>query len=344
MEDKIAVNLGTDHAYECATDIIGRVGEGNTSRLEIVVPEKLCGCSIYLDFEKPNGEKHRTPKLEVENGVAYYEIEPYLLTNSGDITVQAVLQTENGGIWKSSVKKYINQHSINAFEEVPEQADFMANAERVMADAEQQLADGLAEYNQRFTEIFTQFDQELNELAEMVANDDNFISKVGEINAETLAQNTQDIAKNTEDIAKNAEDITTLIQQLANIAPYSLVEPNENGEWLVEYNKVYRIYGQKKIVCEYSYDDTPAATARRDTTVYGEYNEEYYKLRITEHLWENNVSDNYSRQDTIVFYNLNSVVGNCVTGELFMPNEQSVKLYITGATKVLVENPEPYLR
>lgn len=149
---------------------------------------------------------------------------------------------------------------------------------------------------------------------------------------------------NAEDtsVAKFVND--TLARCLSEIAPYFLVEPDENGEWLVEYNKVYRIYGPKKIVCEYSYNDTPAATVRRDTTVYGEYKEEYYELRITKHLWENKVSDNYSRQDTIVFYNSNSVVGNCETGELFMPNEQSVKLYITGATKVLVENPEPYLR
>ena len=135
-------------------------------------------------------------------------------------------------------------------------------------------------------------------------------------------------------------------RKLAEVAPLSFVEPDENGEWLVEYGKVYRIYGiSQKIVCEYSYNDTPPATVRGDTTIIGEYHVDYYNICIAKHVWEDKVSDGYGRVDTITFYNpSNSVVGVCKTPDLFMPNYESVKLYITGATKVLVENPEPYLR
>lgn len=128
MEDKILVNLSTDHTFECNVDIIGREGEGNTTRLEISVPEGLTGCSVYLDFEKPNGEKFRTPKLTIENGVAIYDVVPYLLTDSGEIKVQAVLVTNSGQTWKSYTKRYLIPDSIDALEEIPEKEDFIADA------------------------------------------------------------------------------------------------------------------------------------------------------------------------------------------------------------------------
>lgn len=156
MEEKILVNLSTDHIFESANEIIGREGEGNTSRLEITVPEILCGCSVYLDFEKPNGEKLRTPKLEIENGVAVYDVVPYLLTDDGEIKVQAVLITASGGTWKSSIKKYINQHSINALDDIPDKENFLYEAQKVL----------------------DQFDKELEELAEALSNDTEFVERI----------------------------------------------------------------------------------------------------------------------------------------------------------------------
>lgn len=127
MEDKILVNLSTDanHTFECPTNIIGREGEGNTTRFEITIPAGLTGCSVYLDFEKPDGEKIRTPKLAVENGVAVYDVVEYLLAVDGEIKVQAVLITENGQTWKSSIKRYHIHNSINALEEIPEKDDII---------------------------------------------------------------------------------------------------------------------------------------------------------------------------------------------------------------------------
>lgn len=134
MEDKILVNLSTDtnHTFESSENIIGRAGEGGATRLEITTPEKLNGCSVYLDFEKPNGEKLRTPKLNIEDDKLVYDVDKYLLTNDGEIKVQAVLITTEGKVWKSSKKKYHIQKSINALEEIPNKEDFMTEVRRLL--------------------------------------------------------------------------------------------------------------------------------------------------------------------------------------------------------------------
>lgn len=144
MQEKIKVNLSKDHIFECETNILGREGEGNTAQLEITIPEELCSCSVYLDFKKPNGEKLRTPKLEVENGVAYYTVAPYLLTDEGEVQVQAVLKTTSGGTWKTIVKKYYNDDSINAedyINDYPEKEDFLSNAQRVLDELSGKVAE-----------------------------------------------------------------------------------------------------------------------------------------------------------------------------------------------------------
>lgn len=148
MEDKILVNLSTDrnHTFESDTDIIGREGEGNTSRFEITIPEKLEGCSVYLDFEKPNGEKLRTPKLNVENGVAVYDVVKYVLTVDGEVKAQAVLQTNDGQIWKSSIKRYTNQNSINALEEIPEKEDFISEIQKLLDEVKQHIGKSAYDY------------------------------------------------------------------------------------------------------------------------------------------------------------------------------------------------------
>ena len=140
MVDIIKVNLCTDanHTFESHRDIIGREGEGDTSRFELTIPEKLTGCSVYLDFEKPDGQPLRTPRLGVDNNVAIYDVVPYLLTNDGEIKVQAILISKDGQTWKSSIKRYIIKNSINADEEIPEKEDFMTEAQKVLDEVRQE--------------------------------------------------------------------------------------------------------------------------------------------------------------------------------------------------------------
>lgn len=123
-EEMISIVLGEDHTLESSTNIIGRAGEGNAVQFIIEIPENLAECSVYLDFEKPDGEKIRTPALDVgEDGTVVYDVAPYLLTDDGEIRVQAVLKAENGMTWKSFTKKYIIERSINATVIVPVSRD-----------------------------------------------------------------------------------------------------------------------------------------------------------------------------------------------------------------------------
>lgn len=156
MKNTIQINLGADHTLECAEKVIGRSGEGLVSRLEVTIPEALANYDVYIDFEKPNGEPLRTPKLEVEYGVAFYDVPKYLLDESGEIKVQLVFEKSNGTTWKSSKKRYTILKSINAVEDIPEKVDFIAQV--------QKLVDELS--------------QEVTEIAEILANDAKFAQAV----------------------------------------------------------------------------------------------------------------------------------------------------------------------
>lgn len=147
MKDFVTVNISTDHNYECGTEILARAGEGSTTSLYITLPEALLGYDTYLDFEKPNGETIRTPKLEATNGVASYDVSPYILTEHGELKVQLVLQGASGEVWKSSVKRYIIQKSINAVEAIPDKEDFITQAQALIDELSgevQEIADALA--------------------------------------------------------------------------------------------------------------------------------------------------------------------------------------------------------
>ena len=156
MENRILVNIGTDHAFECETNIIGRSGEGDSTKLEITIPERLHNCSVYLDFEMPNGEKLRTPKLEIEGGVAVYKVAQYLLTEKGELKVQLVFVNEGGAIWKSFKKRFNILKSINAEEEIPNKEDFITEAQKVLNELSGQVA----------------------KVAERLANDADFVDSV----------------------------------------------------------------------------------------------------------------------------------------------------------------------
>ena len=117
MKDKILVNVGTDHSFHCTAKTIGRAGECNSTQIVIQYPDKLRGCSVYLDIEKPNGETIRTPRLVETNGFATYDVPLVVLTESGDIKMQVVFENDEGVIWKSSTKTYQNHTSINAVDD-----------------------------------------------------------------------------------------------------------------------------------------------------------------------------------------------------------------------------------
>ena len=118
MQEKILVNIGLDHSFGCKVKTIGRAGEGYVTKFVLTIPERLRSCSLYLDFQLPHGQVHRTPQLPISNGIATYDVHPFILESNGELKVQAVMKTGNGEIWKSEVKTYEINKSITASDDV----------------------------------------------------------------------------------------------------------------------------------------------------------------------------------------------------------------------------------
>ena len=119
MQDKILINIGTDHSFDCKTDVIGRAGEGYITKLVLTIPEGLRDCSLYLDFQLPHGQTHRTkPKIPIVNGIATYDVQPFLLDDSGEMKAQAVFESAGGETWKSDEFTFIVNKSITVSDDI----------------------------------------------------------------------------------------------------------------------------------------------------------------------------------------------------------------------------------
>ena len=122
MKDIILVNIVADHTWECATNIIGRTGEGGTAQFKITLTEsEMCSFSAFLEFKKPNGKKFKSSQLDIVDNVITYDIPKYLLSESGKLQVQLILEKASGEIWESNPKTYYILESISgADEQLPE--------------------------------------------------------------------------------------------------------------------------------------------------------------------------------------------------------------------------------
>lgn len=136
MKNKICATLTKDHIYICSGGVIGRSGENECTQLEITLDECLCDKWIYIDFSKPDGTTYKTSKLDVIDNKVIYDIPNSLLEQKGQLKVQVVLQDENGEVWKSTIKSYEINPSINATDDIPNQDDFITEAQKLLNEAE----------------------------------------------------------------------------------------------------------------------------------------------------------------------------------------------------------------
>ena len=139
MKDKICATLTKDHIYICNGGVIGRSGENECTQLEITLDECLCDKWVYIDFIKPDGSKYKTPKLDIVDNKVIYDIPNALLQERGYLKVQVVLQNDEGEIWKSNIKTYGVNPSINATDDIPNQDDFITEAQRLLNEVEEGL-------------------------------------------------------------------------------------------------------------------------------------------------------------------------------------------------------------
>lgn len=135
MKDKICATLTKDHIYICNGGVIGRSGENECTQLEITLDECLCDKWVYIDFVKPDGTTYKTPKLDVIGNKVIYDIPNALLDQKGTLKVQVVLQNDEGEIWKSTIKTYGVNPSINATDDIPNQDDFITEAQKIVDEA-----------------------------------------------------------------------------------------------------------------------------------------------------------------------------------------------------------------
>lgn len=134
MKDIITAFIGYDHFFECSTKIIARKGESIIPQLKIRIPTELCDYWAYIDFKKADGEKFKTPKLDIIDGDIYYDIPLAVLDKNGDLEAQVVLQKESGEIWKSTVKTFCVNRSIDATEDIPDKEDFIVGAQSLLEE------------------------------------------------------------------------------------------------------------------------------------------------------------------------------------------------------------------
>ena len=130
MRNIISITVSADHRVCCPEWDIARTGENDCTRFEITFAEELSTYSAYIDFEKPDGEKFKTPRLNIENNRIIYDLPSAVLDVKGNLLVQLVLQNDEGEIWKSNVQKFYVSESVDATEAIVEKDDFVADIEK----------------------------------------------------------------------------------------------------------------------------------------------------------------------------------------------------------------------
>lgn len=142
MNNEIIIKLSNDRTIECSSSIIGKTYENEATILKFNLTEKMIDKNFYIEFEKPDGTKLVTPKLEVKldeseiiktHGTVEYAIPNSLLDLEGELKLEIVLRNSNEMVWKSYALKFDILEAINATETIPEQyPDFVSEAEKVM--------------------------------------------------------------------------------------------------------------------------------------------------------------------------------------------------------------------
>lgn len=130
MRNIISITVSADHRVCCPEWDIARTGENDCTRFEITLAEELSTYSAYIDFEKPDGEKFKTPRLNIEYNRIIYDLPSAVLDVKGNLLVRLVLQNDEGEIWKSNVQKFYVSESVDATEAIVEKDDFVADIEK----------------------------------------------------------------------------------------------------------------------------------------------------------------------------------------------------------------------
>lgn len=142
MNNEIIIKLSNDRRIECSSSIIGKTYENEATILKFNLIGEMIDKNFYIEFEKPDGTKLVTPKLEVKldeseiiktHGTVEYAIPNSLLDMIGELKMEVVLRNDDGLVFKTFTYTFNILNSINASEEIPEAyPDFVSEAQKVM--------------------------------------------------------------------------------------------------------------------------------------------------------------------------------------------------------------------
>ena len=141
MRDIINATLCENHFLKCDTYTIARNGEGLTPCLSISFPDKLSDFWAYINFEKSNGEKFLTPRIDLTDGKIIYNIPSAVLDVDGLLGVQIEFKKDNGATWKSYTKEFAVRRSINAVDDIPEKEDFITEVQKQVDESAKMVGD-----------------------------------------------------------------------------------------------------------------------------------------------------------------------------------------------------------
>lgn len=140
--DDLIINVKFINKKEIVADakIIGKTFENKAKILNIQIPIQFKDWNLFLEFEKYNGDKFTTPKLEIlESNEGYYS--QYTIVNSlldveGYLKMEIIFKKEDI-TFKSYALDFRILSSINASEEIPEKyPDFVSYTQKVLNSIE----------------------------------------------------------------------------------------------------------------------------------------------------------------------------------------------------------------
>lgn len=140
---KTIITINDNREVICSSAIIGKTYENEATILHFDLTDEMKNKDFYLDFEKPDGTKLSTPRLDIKSSYlgesdtslkhyVDYAIPNSLLDIKGNLKCEVVLRS-NGVVFKTYTIKFNILNSINASGEIPEQyPDFVSEAQKVI--------------------------------------------------------------------------------------------------------------------------------------------------------------------------------------------------------------------
>lgn len=136
---KIFIQLNDDRTIKCDKTIIGKTLENKATILHFTLAEEMIDKDFYIEFEKPDGAKVSTPKLEIKDKEVEYAIPNSLLDIKGNLKTEVVLR-KDGVVFKTYTITFNILNSINATEEIAEQfPDFITDAQKVIDEFQDKI-------------------------------------------------------------------------------------------------------------------------------------------------------------------------------------------------------------